>query len=90
MSNLVLNVVNIRYGVIEDNGMPWCKVATISDEIENVDGFAGQRLIEFSVDKTVAAQIPNQIRTKLPAEIEFKTSMQVKKGAPTLVIVGLV
>jgi len=85
----IFNLINMRFGVIEDNGLAWCKLGTLSDEIENDSNFSGQRFIEFSVDSSSASRVSSSLRGKIPCEVDLITSVRVKKGVPTMVVTGI-
>ena len=88
MSVLALNAINIRHGQIED-GPYWAKIGTVTEEVEERNGFQGQQFIEFPIDSQVSKKLAHQIQGLLPASLEFTTGIKVQAGKPTMVITGL-
>ena len=84
-----LHALSVRHGQIED-GPYWAKVNIISDEVENVRGFSGQRVIEYPVDADSAKKISDKLTGTVPANFDFLMTVKPVSGKPTLIIESLV
>ena len=87
--NATCEALSIRYGQIVDRetgeqGPYWAKVAVLSEDIEDIDGFKGRRLHEFSVEGAQAKQLVADIRASIPCIVEAKMVVGQKAGNPVL------
>lgn len=89
MPKQTLNAVYLRHGIIEENNFAWAKVGTLSDEIQDKNGFQGQQFIEYAVDADNAKSLAKQLHGQLPAAIDFEIAIKVEKGKPVMVLSGI-
>lgn len=82
-----LHALSVRFGQIDD-GPYWCKVNTLESEIINKQGFAGQQVVEYSVDGEKAKEIASQLKNVVPAAVDFQMSVTVQSGKPVLKILS--
>ena len=89
MSIQTLHAVSVRHGTIEDNGLNWAKVGTLSEEVQDKQGFQGQQFVEYSVDSSKAKVLATKLNGKLPASLDFKIGIKIEKGKPMMVLEDL-
>jgi peptidyl-tRNA hydrolase len=95
MLQMIATVVAVRFGTMENEAtketFKWAKVMTIEDDIEESNGFIGQRVVEYSVPAEsvdlVVANAKHDHTVPSPCNLDFSVSMS--GGKATLKCVGL-
>jgi hypothetical protein len=85
---LELQATSLRFGQIDD-GPFWAKVACLSEEVEETQGFKGFRLHEFSVEGSEAQKLVNNFKEHIPCAVKAKMMLGVKAGNTVLKITSL-
>jgi hypothetical protein len=95
MLQMIATVVAVRFGTMENEAtkdtFKWAKVMTIEDDIEDSNGFIGQRVVEYSVPAEsvdlVVANAKHDHTVPSPCNLDFSIAMS--GGKATLKCVGL-
>jgi hypothetical protein len=95
MLHVIANVVSIRFGTMENEAtketFKWAKIMTLEDDIEESNGFIGQRVVEYSVPAEsvdlVVANAKHDHTIPSPCNLDF--SVVMSGGKATLKCIGL-
>jgi hypothetical protein len=95
MLNMIATVLAVRYGSMlneeTQKSFKWAKVMTVEDDIQESDGFIGQRVVEYSVPaENVDLLVANAKHDNcVPNSCELEFSVAMSSGKATLKCIGL-
>ncbi|EGR0040913.1 hypothetical protein FR271_21965 [Vibrio vulnificus] len=89
------NVINVKFGTIEENNQDWAQVNIIDDKLTVNDGFYGVQPAKLRMDTSdrnmLAQKLVTELRKagkKMPCLIKLQLDSQLVGGEMKMIVVG--